>query len=176
MTAGLYRTSAVGPGRLNDVSEQIKHSFQVDSAPEQVWEFFWDVQAMARCVPGCEEVNTLEENKKYQAQVRRKMGPFLIRMPLEITVLESTPPKLFRVEICGKDRKLRSEINQTVSVLLSGTPENKTEVGVEIDIALQGLLASLGKNLVRTQITQTMDEFVNTLHDALVQRSKEAHT
>jgi len=157
------------------MSEKIQHSFQVDSLPEQVWEFFWDVHAMAQCVPGCEEVTTVEDNKTYQARVRRKMGPFLIRMPLDITVVESTPPKLFRVRISGKDKKLRSEVHQTVSVGLTGAPHDKTDVKIDIDITLSGLLATLGKNLVRTQITQTMDEFVYTLHDVLVKRSKGAN-
>jgi|ETNmetMinimDraft_26_1059896.scaffolds.fasta_scaffold71624_2 carbon monoxide dehydrogenase subunit G len=156
------------------MSENINHSFQVDSVPEQVWEFFWDVHAMARCIPGCEEVTTVEDNKTYKATVRRNMGPFLIRMPLDVTVLESTPPRLFRVQISGKDKKLRSEVHQTVSVGLTDAAPNKTDVEIDIDITLSGLLATLGRNLVRTQIIQAMDEFVYTVHDVLVKRGQEA--
>ena len=43
---------------------------------QSVWDFLWDVPRLTACVPGCEAVEEIEPNTRYQAVVRDKVGPF----------------------------------------------------------------------------------------------------
>ena len=131
-----------------------------------LWGLFWDIPAMARCVPGCESVDEVEPQKHYTASVRRKLGPFLMRMEMTIEVLESEPERSMRVRITGKDRKLRSEVSQTLAVTLEEQPPNSSRVSLVSEVELSGILGKLGANLIRTQLDATVREFFDNLRAA----------
>jgi carbon monoxide dehydrogenase subunit G len=56
--------------------------------PDRVWAFLWDVDRVARCLPGCKEAKTIVPHERYEAVVSERMGPFKVQFPLEIEVLE----------------------------------------------------------------------------------------
>src|SRR5262245_17670582 len=70
---------------------------------QSVWDFLWDVPRLTACVPGCEAVQEIEPNTRYQAVVRDKVGPFTLRVPLAVEVLEATAPARLRAR--AQDRK-----------------------------------------------------------------------
>ena len=50
---------------MPSINQNFNHVFEIEAPPGQVWKFLWDIQAVAGCIPGCEEVITQEENKAY---------------------------------------------------------------------------------------------------------------
>ena len=70
---------------------------------QSVWDFLWDVPRLTACEPGCEAVEEIEPNIRYQAVVRDKVGPFSLRVPLAVEVLEATAPVRLRARAQGRD-------------------------------------------------------------------------
>ncbi len=149
----------------NPGSSKLKfvHSFDIEAAPKLVWSFLWNVQALTRCITGCEEVITRSENKAYFARIRRKVGPFLIRMELEIDVKTCVEPERIAVVVSGRDNKLRSKLSQELLLSLKGNPEGPSTVQIESDFELRGVLAALGKNLLRGHVRNEMNTFVENV-------------
>ncbi len=156
------------------LTAQTHHTFHVDSKAPNVWAFFWHVPGMAACIPGCEEVTTIQEHESYRVQVRRNMGPFLIRIPLDIYVIESVVPRSIRIEVSGRDKRLRSEVSQAIAVSLKATDDGGTNVDLDVHVALNGILAKLGEHLVMSQIEQMLHEFFAALRGAIAERGAAA--
>ena len=148
---------------MPSVNQDFNHSFVIEAPPALVWKFLWDIQAMAGCIPGCGEVITRVENKTYLAKMRRKVGPFVIRMEMDIEVTECVEPKRVAVVVAGRDKKLRSKLSQTVAVALEGEPGGPSCIEVNTHFELSGVLASLGAILLKGHIQHEMDTFVKNI-------------
>jgi carbon monoxide dehydrogenase subunit G len=150
------------------VAQEFQQSFQVDAKPAEVWSFFWDVEAVARCLPGCHKVIEQEAGRRYTAHVRKAVGPFALGMELQITVLESEAPKWLCVKINGDDSRLRSTVNQKLTVGLRVLDDQQTEVELVGQFTLEGLLASLSKHLISAQINRIIEDFAAALRAAIL--------
>ena len=159
---------AVKPGKT--VVQKIRHSFDVEAEPEKVWSFLWDIEALARCIPGSQEVSVQTEGKSYKARVGRKVGPFVLGLELDISVVQSEAPRLIRVEISGRDKRLKSELRQNVAIDLNSTGNGHSKVDVATTINLSGVLASLGERALSAHIHQVLDDFVRCLQGAIEER------
>jgi len=140
-------------------------SFVLPIPRPEVWALFWDIPTLAHCVPGCESVDELEPQKHYNASVQRKLGPFLMRMELEIEVLDFEAGQKLVARITGRDKKLRSDVEQQLTVHLADH-DTGTQVELASEVTLSGLLGKLGENLIRTQLDATVREFFDNLRAA----------
>jgi hypothetical protein len=154
-----------------NITQEITHSFEVAAPREPVWSFLWDPQALARCVDGCQEVIVVEEGKSYKVRVRRKVSVFVVGFELDVTVLERQADSFVRIEISGKDRRLRSELHLTLLVSVDEIAPKLCRINLQATINLSGLLAALQKTLVAMQITQTLDDFATRLKSGIEQQA-----
>jgi uncharacterized protein len=139
--------------------QEILHSFEIQAEPGVVWTSLWDIEGMARCIPGCQSVSTKTPDRSYSATVRRKVGPFLVRMELAIEVLANDAPNSIRVEISRNDLKLKSHIRQLLDIRLSQGRDSGTAVDIQATLVMNGVLASLGKSLIEMQVRQVLNDF-----------------
>ena len=144
---------------MTQENSQYTYDFEVEAQPDTVWSYLWDIHGIAACIEGCGEVREIEENRSYEAEVRMKLGPFLLRMPLEISVLELKEAELLKVRIKGSDKKLRSEALQHITISLDQPNPPQTTVAISADLELSGMLATLGKILVRQQFAKRIEDF-----------------
>src|SRR5689334_2395505 len=129
-------------------SQDLQQSFDVQASLEDVWSFFWDVPALAKCLAGCESVVAEVEGKLYRAGIRRKIAMFNIGFELEVRVIERKPPAFISLEISGHDKRLKSDLEQKLTARLESLNPQRTRIVINTTINISGLLASLGKNLV----------------------------
>ena len=154
-----------------NITQEIMHSFDVTASRELVWSFLWDPQALARCLQGCEDVVVVEEGKSYRVRVRRKVSVFVVGLELDITVLEREAGRYVRLEISGKDARLRSELHLALLVSVDEIAPNECRINLGATINLSGLLAALKKTLVSMQISQTLDDFATRLRSAIEEQA-----
>jgi len=152
----------------------MQHAFVVDTTRDRAWAFLWDLEAVAKCIPGCEEVLTQEPGVSYKARVRRNVGPFLIRLELNIGVTESVPLERIQVVVSGEDKRLRSNVQQNVTVSLNDFGNSQCQIEIITDFQLSGMLAALGEGLLAGQIRQEIDTFVGSVKKTLQERASEA--
>jgi len=145
-------------------------SFVLPISRSDLWTLFWDIPTLAGCVPGCESADEIEPHKHYDASVQRKLGPFLMRMQLHIEIIEAVPEQKLVVKITGKDKKLRSNVEQNLTVMLSDEGAG-TKVELHSEVTLSGMLGKLGETLIRTQLDATVREFFDNLRATAQQRA-----
>jgi len=155
------------------MQQTMQNAFVVETSRERAWAFLWDLEAVAKCVPGCEEVLTRQPGLSYKARVRRNVGPFLIRFELDISVIESLPLERIRVVVAGEDKRLRSKVQQNITVSLNDFGNSQCQIEIITDFRLSGMLAALGEGLLAGQIRQEIDTFVGSVKNALQERVSE---
>ena len=158
---------------MPEIKQDFQNDFNVEAQPEQLWTFLWDIESMAQCIPGCEEVITHEDKKSYKARMRRKVGPFVIRIEMDILIVECEPPKRIVMEVSGKDKRLRSELTQRVTVSLNVEGDGNCKVVIDTHLQLSGVLATLGVSLLSGHIEQEINTFVTSLREAIEKRKAE---
>ena len=162
--------SVTPPGTTAAISEQIEHEFSVKGRPDIVREFLWDVEALVGCLPGCEEILTLEEKKRYKAHVRHKVGPFLIRMEMDIETRESAEDYRMTADIVGRDKRLKTEVRQRVTISVDDEAQDSSRVHISSQFELNGVLATLGWTPLSGHIYEIMHTFGANVQSAIEER------
>ena len=141
----------------------ISHAITVEVDVSRAWSFLWDIEALARCIRGCTRVATVESQRNYEATVERSIGPFALQVDLRMSVVSVDPPRLVELEITGKDRRLKTRIYQTLSLSLRAEGQDRAHIAIEGVGTVTGVLASVGKVLIRSHIDEIVDEFAEGL-------------
>ncbi len=144
---------------------RLEKQVAIQAPREKVWEFLWNVEQLMSCIPGCQEVRTVEEKKRYTAKVREKIGPFKAEFPLEIEVLGVDKPRGLIARASGKDSAVASSVKVDLIVDLADTGVG-TDLRVTADVSILGKLGTLGYGLIKRRA----DEIVSQFADAIRQR------
>lgn len=147
---------------------RIGSTLTIPAEPIQVFERFVDPDTMQACIPGCAELEQLDD-RHYRGLLVNEIAHvrFSASFAAEITEIES--PGLVRAVLTGEDRKLGSSIK--VNAVLQVAPEGGTSrVDYEMDIALWGKLGRLGEPIVRRRSAEVERQFSAAFTDAVLGR------
>jgi carbon monoxide dehydrogenase subunit G len=136
---------------------------------QSVWDFLWDVPRLTACVPGCEAVEEIEPGTRYQAVVRDKVGPFTLRVPLAVEVLEATAPTRLRARAQGRDTAVQSLVKVDLTLVLVEPSAQTTTLQVEAEVTVLGKLGTLGHSVVVRRGEDIVAQFANAIQAALDQ-------
>jgi carbon monoxide dehydrogenase subunit G len=145
---------------------RVEREIRVAAPPDHVWSFLWDVPRLAACVPGASDVRTVEAGKRYAAVVAEKVGPFKVRVPLDIEVLEVQPPERLRARAGGRDTAVDGLVKIELDVTLA--PEaGGTALRLAADVAVLGKLGTLGHSVIARKSGEIVDRFAGALRARL---------
>ncbi|HLN86753.1 MAG TPA: SRPBCC domain-containing protein [Candidatus Limnocylindrales bacterium] len=132
---------------------------------EKVWEFLWDIEKLAGCIPGCEGVKTIKDREKYELKVKDSVGPITVHLDLLADIKKLEPLKSIEIAMEGKDFKAGG-VRQTMGLAL--TPKgNETEIAFETDVNVFGRLGTLGYPFVKKKAESVIKEFGEKIKDAI---------
>jgi carbon monoxide dehydrogenase subunit G len=134
--------------------------------PERVWAFLWDVEGVARCLPGCRDVRMIAPQERYEAVVSERVGPFKVQFPLEIRILEVEPLRRFKAVASGRDVSVGSSLKVTLDLRLSGT-EDRSRLIIVSEVSILGKLGTLGHGIIQHKADDLMTRFAQNLEKAL---------
>ena len=138
---------------------RIEKSVVVPGRPDELWEVLWDVGRIATCIRGASDVVTIEDRRAYSAVITQKIGPFSVRFPLSIQVLETAPPSLLTILASGRDARIGSGMKATMRLRLEPAGADTTALAIDTEITLQGKLASLGQGLINGKADEELEHF-----------------
>jgi carbon monoxide dehydrogenase subunit G len=141
----------------------------VEVPRQVVWDFLWDVPRLAACVPGCEGAEELEPYQQYQATIRERVGPFRIRVPLAIEVLEATAPERLLAQANGKDTTVQSVVKVELDLGLVEASPQATTLQFSADVIVLGKLGTLGHSVIIRRGNAIIDQFATAIQAALGQ-------
>jgi carbon monoxide dehydrogenase subunit G len=131
---------------------------ELPNAPAQVWLMMVDIERIASCIPGCENVVEREKLKLYSAVMKQKIGPFKLEVPAEIIVEEHKEPDYVRARAYGKDKITGTTLDAILNVrLFPSDTGSRLEVNATLQVA--GRLASLGYSIIKKKAEENFTQF-----------------
>jgi uncharacterized protein len=140
----------------------------VATPPDKVWAFLWDVERVAKCLPGCRDVRTVVPHERYEAVVGERVGPFKVEFPLDIQVLEADEARRLRAQATGRDAAVGSALKVMLDLQLEKT-DTGSRLMIVTETSILGKLAALGHSVIQHKAEGIMTQFAQA-----VQRELEA--
>ena len=133
---------------------------------ERLWNFLMDVPRVARCVPGVESVEPVDE-RAYRGRLGVRIGP--IRLSLDGTMaIEEQDPTAWRARMRAdaNDRRLGGGLRARMSLTLTPAADG-TRLVIETDLAVIGKIGEFGQPVIKKKADTLLDEFARNLQSAL---------
>jgi carbon monoxide dehydrogenase subunit G len=130
---------------------------------DTTWALVMDIARVATCVPGIENV-TVEEDDRFQAVMKVRVGPISLNLSGTIQVLERNEDKgeaHFLVE--AADRRVGGAVRTNITMQLDDQADNQTELTIVSDTNFMGRLGELGQPIIRRKADTTMQDFARNL-------------
>lgn len=138
-------------------------SFAVPADRARVFAHFLDPDSMRASVPGCVELERVDETH-YRGRLVNEIAHvrFSAGFSAEITQVEE--PAEVRAVLRGEDRRLGSsiKIDAMLGVRQDGAGDQTSHVDYRMDVALWGKIGRLGESVVRRRTQEVERQFVTT--------------
>lgn len=134
-------------------------SFRVAAPRAAVWDAIRDPDLMARCIPGCETAERIDDTS-YRAVVGVKFGPISARFNLVVEIVEEVAPSLVRSRARGEEGTRASVLSSDNLLTLDEAEPGQTDVAWSADVTLTGRLGKYGLGLMRKKAESLSAEFV----------------
>jgi uncharacterized protein len=145
---------------------KVQETFVIDQPPETLWAFLEQVDEVARCVPGVDSVEQIDADNS-NVRVTQAVGPMTATFDLKMRITERRPQELMQFTAIGRAvRGAAGNVRSTNTVRLA-PHESGTAVSLESDVALGGMLGSVGQKVVAKQAGKVTGEFAAALQRRL---------
>jgi carbon monoxide dehydrogenase subunit G len=145
---------------------KISQRFTVARPPAEVFAFFQDVPAVARCLPGAELVEAKGDGL-YAGRVKARLGPFSASFEGEAKVTADPATQSGHVEGKGVDRRGGSRTRMVMTYHVAPTGDG-SEVTVDADVTLAGAIAQFGRtSLIQETANILVQDFAHALEAQL---------
>lgn len=130
--------------------------FSVTARPDRVRAVLLDVEGLATCLPGAEDVRQTEPNR-YAGTLKVRLGPIAASFELGGALQQSDD--LFAVDVRGRERLTATVVQARFEARLSPA-EPGTRVAYALDVTLRGKLGQMGQavfqDVARKMTAQTV--------------------
>lgn len=135
----------------------------VIAAPrEKVWDFIWNVEEFARCVPGVTQVEKVD-GARYKVRVEQKISFLKASFNLQIEVQEQRPPEYIRTSGEGTDSAIAASLKQRSEVTLDALEGGHTRMRIHSHLDVFGKLGSLGFSVIKNQANRIFADFARNV-------------
>ena len=145
---------------------KIEEKSIVNAPIQNTWDFLLNPEKLASCVPGCENVEVLDNNS-YVVTEAIKVGPISARFKLQVTIVEMTPPNYLFATMTGKDSRTTSLLNAKTAINLERISDSETQVDYILDVALTGVLGKFGEGVMRRKADDLAEKFAGNIRAGL---------
>jgi uncharacterized protein len=146
---------------------KMREEFVVQEPPATLWEFFEQVDRVARCVPGVEEVTVVDADNS-RVRVTQAVGPMSATFDLKMRITDRDPGRSMEFTAIGRSvRGAAGNVRSTNTVALEEAEGGGTRVTLDGDVALGGMLGSVGQKVVAKQAGKVTRSFAEALQREL---------
>jgi uncharacterized protein len=146
---------------------KMREEFVVAEPPATLWEFFEQVDRVARCVPGVEDVTVVDADNS-RVRVTQAVGPMSATFDLKMRITGRDPGRSMEFTAIGRSvRGAAGNVRATNTVQLEEADGGGTRVVLDGDVALGGMLGSVGQKVVAKQATRVTRSFAEALEREL---------
>ena len=124
---------------------KLEGRIEIQAPRPKVWAFVTDPDQVALCVPGVQSVENLGGGR-FKAHVRVNLGFFSAKVVVDVEFTEVHEPDDATVRARGQ--VAGSGVDATARVVLTDGADGSTEVAWTADVAISGMIASLGPGAI----------------------------
>jgi len=152
---------------------KMSEEFTVAESPVALWEFFEQVDRVAWCVPGVEEVTVLDADNS-RLRVTQSVGPMVATFDVKMRITARDPGRSMEFTVVGRSVSgAAGNVRATNTVRLEDAGEG-THVRIDGDVALGGMLGSVGQKVMAKQASKVAQSFAEALQRELSGGSSDA--
>jgi carbon monoxide dehydrogenase subunit G len=134
---------------------QISGSYEFEAPPARVWDLLMDTGAIAGCVPGCQELTPIG-NDRFKARLSVAVSAVTGNFEATIALDGQTPPTGYTLRVDGQGRP--GFVKGVSRVALTGV-DGRTRVDVTADVQVGGAVARVGQRLLEGVGKAMMNKF-----------------
>ena len=148
---------------------RIEEKFTVNAPADEVWAFLIDPERVAAALPGAQITEKVDE-KTYKGGMGVNVGPLSAAYTgtVEFDLDEENRAAVVRARGQGKAGMGTADMKMTSSVVELGPDE--TEVTVEADLSVTGILAQLGRGMMQHVNKKMFRQFTEAMGKELASR------
>jgi carbon monoxide dehydrogenase subunit G len=151
---------------------KISQEFVVERPPQEVWDFFQDIPAVAQCLPGA-ALDNQNEDGSYEGNLSVKLGPMTAAFEGTCVITPDEPKMSAKIEGKGVDKKGGSRGQVSVVYDLEEAPSG-CRVVIDADVTLSGPAAQFGRTgLINEMSKRLIGDFVTCIEGKLEAKSPE---
>ena len=141
----------------------VSASYEFAAAPEAVWKLLVDPDVIAACLPGCDRLEAIGEDR-YRAALTLAVASVSGSYVGTVSLLDKKPPHSYRLVVEGSGRPGFVNGEATVELAAEGAI---TVVRVSGRGQVGGLIARVGQRLLGSVSKMMMDRFFGCLQARL---------
>ena len=151
----------------------IEGQFSVPAAPDLLLQHLFDVRLMASCLPGCEEIEPIDD-KTYRAVVAMAMAGIKARFDLEVEITNQDAHNVWATTR-GEEGGRASTLQADSQITLTAGPIG-TVVRYRSDVSITGRLGRFALGMMKKKAQSLGDEFAANLQRKLEEIAAAAAT
>jgi carbon monoxide dehydrogenase subunit G len=133
-------------------------SVLINAPRQRVWDFIMDVENLASCIPGCEEIEKVDE-KTFRSRITNRVAFLSVKFNSTTTITEIAPPESLNAVTRGKDNIVHTSVNMKSGLELEAPSEDETRLSYWSDVNIVGKLATFGESTIRGKAKKVLNEF-----------------
>jgi carbon monoxide dehydrogenase subunit G len=145
---------------------KVQESFVITEPREKLWSFFEQVDQVARCVPGVESVDQVDADNS-NVRVTQSVGPMTATFDIKMRVTEREPLERMSFTAVGRAVKGAMGNVRTTNTVRLADVDDGTRVDLEADLAMGGVLGTVGEKVVSKQVAQVTKAFAASLERSI---------
>lgn len=151
---------------------KLNGNFVVQAPRQQVWDALNDVDKLAQIIPGAQNL-TQTGPDRYSATMRVGVGPIKSNFNGTVAISEQREPEHYRLDVEGQAKQ--GQMKGSGAVDLEEVSEGSTQVRVDAEFHVSGMIARVGQRMMSGVANQLMQTFFKELErQAAAHRSSDS--
>jgi uncharacterized protein len=139
---------------------KISGSSTLDAPVDKVWEAILDPAVLARCIPGCETLDTVGEDR-YAMSVTAGVAAIKGTYAGEVSLADKVAPRSLTMKASGAGAP--GTIDADVKVRLAPSPAGGTELSYDADASVGGAIGGVGQRMLAGVTKKMAGQFFQAL-------------
>lgn len=143
---------------------RVEGTYRFPASRERVYALLLDPEALRACIPGCERLDPVGEDK-YEAVM--KVGVAAVRGTYkgEVEIVDKTPPETYTMRVQGRGGP--GFVKGTATIRIEAVSDSESDVIVVGDGQIGGMIAGVAQRLLGGVANMMMNQFFDCLRKQL---------
>ena len=152
---------------------RIEEGFTIDAPAADVWAILSDPRQLSELLPGAEITEQIDDTT-WEGGMTVKVGPLVAAYTGTVSFILNEEELSAVVRARGQGKAGMGTAEMTMNSRVVTLPDGETEVTMDSDVTVTGILAQLGRGMTQVVSKRMLQEFVKRLTRALENQAKEA--